>query len=152
MDAVFLATLEDGDVMTHEQLRQRLAYPLDIKVLLTKYRIRQWAAYHCRRVYVSVSGKDSRILLHLVRQDYPETPGVFCDTGLEFPEIRAFWRTQENIVIVRPHLNFRQVLERYGYPVVSKEVSQKVAEIRGTQSSKLRLKRLHGDKKGVANY
>jgi 3'-phosphoadenosine 5'-phosphosulfate sulfotransferase (PAPS reductase)/FAD synthetase len=30
------------------------------------------------------------VLLHLVREDYPNVPAVFVDTGLEYPEIREF--------------------------------------------------------------
>lgn len=131
-----------------EQLRQRQAYPLDIKILMSKYRIRQWHAYHCGKVYVSLSGKDSRVLLHLVRQEYPDVPAVFCNTGLEFPEIVAFNKSLENVTFIRPEMSFKQVIERYGYPVISKEVAEKISEIRLTHSEKLRLKRLYGDENG----
>jgi 3'-phosphoadenosine 5'-phosphosulfate sulfotransferase (PAPS reductase)/FAD synthetase len=40
------------------------------------------------------------------------------------------------------------VLEHYGYPVISKEVSQKIHEMRNTNSEKLYNKRLNGDDKG----
>ncbi len=134
--------------MDIRQLRRRQAYPLDVKVLLTKYRIRQWWAHHSGKVYVSVSGKDSRVLLILVRSEYPDVPAVFCDTGMEFPEIRKFWKTQENVIVLRPKMNFRQVIEKFGYPVISKEVAQKVDEIRTTKSQTLKKKRLYGDGNG----
>lgn len=83
------------------------------------------------RVYVSFSGgKDSTVLLDLVRQEFPEVPAVFVDTGLEFPEIRNFVKLFENVEWVKPKKNFKQVVLEYGYPMISKEVSQNVWEVR----------------------
>lgn len=100
--------------------------PLSIKIRMTKQRIRDWInAYGEDGVYVSFSGgKDSTVLLDLVRQDYPNVPGVFVDTGLEFPEIREFVRQHDNIEWVKPKMNFKAVIQKYGYPFISKEVSE----------------------------
>ena len=40
-------------------------------------------------------GKDSTVLLHLVRSIYPDVPAVFVDTGLEYPEIREFVKSSD---------------------------------------------------------
>ena len=49
---------------------------------------------------------------------------VFLDTSLEFPELREFVSTFDNVEFLKPPMNFRQVIEKYGYPVISKEVSE----------------------------
>ena len=116
---------------TLQELQQWQALPLNIKVLMTKDRIRNWIhTYGEDGVYVSFSGgKDSTVLLNLVRQDYPNVPAVFVDTGLEYPEIREFVKTFDNVEWLRPKMNFRKVIETYGYPFISKEISRKFYEL-----------------------
>jgi 3'-phosphoadenosine 5'-phosphosulfate sulfotransferase (PAPS reductase)/FAD synthetase len=91
----------------------------------------EWYHRNDGRVFVSFSGgKDSTVLLHLVRQQFPEVPAVFINTGLEYPEVVAHVKTVENVTVIRPKMNFRAVLEKYGYPVVSKDVALTVAGYR----------------------
>ena len=109
-------------------LWQMQSLPLEAKIRMTKYRIRQWVEYYGEDgVYVSFSGgKDSTVLLDLVRQMYSNVTAVFVDTSLEYPEIREFVKTFSNVVWLKPKKNFKQVITEYGYPFISKEVSDKV--------------------------
>jgi 3'-phosphoadenosine 5'-phosphosulfate sulfotransferase (PAPS reductase)/FAD synthetase len=114
---------------TIEHLRELQALPLSLKVRLTQQRIREWVNhYGTDGVYVSFSGgKDSTVLLHIVRGMYGDKiPGVFVDTGLEYPEIRDFVKTYENIVWLKPKKNFRDIIKDYGYPFIGKEVAERV--------------------------
>lgn len=115
-------------VRTIQGLQSMQAAPLSVKVKMTQIRIREWVGTYGRDgVYVSFSGgKDSTVLLTIVREMYPDIPAVFVDTGLEYPEIRDFVKTWDNVEWLKPKLTFKQVLERYGYPFISKEVSEKV--------------------------
>ena len=115
-------------IHTIEELKLKQALPLDIKIKMSKARIRAWIdEFGEDGVYISFSGgKDSTVLLDLVREDYPNVRAVFVDTGLEYPEIRDFVKTFDNIDIVRPKMNFKQVINTYGYPFISKEVSKTV--------------------------
>ena len=111
---------------TINDLRQMQAMPLPVKIGLTQTRIRAWVnEFGVDGVYVSFSGgKDSTVLLNIVREIYPNVTAMFCDTGLEYPEIREFVKTFDNVDWVKPKMNFRQVIEKYGYPMISKEVSE----------------------------
>ena len=132
------------------QLAQYQALPLSAKVKLSKKRIEQWLDHWDDQCYVAFSGgKDSTVLLDLVWSVNPNIPAVFVDTGLEYPEIREFVKSFGNVVTwLKPKMRFDQVIEKYGYPVVSKDCAQKIHEVRTTKSDKLKNKRLFGDDKG----
>lgn len=68
-------------------------------------------------------GKDSTVLLDLVRRIYPEVPGCFYDTGLEFPELREFVKTIDNIVWLKPRKSFIEILTDVGYPIGTKRTA-----------------------------
>ena len=129
---------------TKEELMQWQALPLSVKVRMTKHRIRDWVDYYGEDgVYVSFSGgKDSTVLLDLVRQDYPNVGAVYVDTGLEYPEIREFVKTFENVTWIKPKLTFKEVINTYGYPMISKEVSECVQGARRYLTSLLEQERL----------
>jgi hypothetical protein len=55
---------------------------------------------------------------------YPNVKAVFVDTGLEYPEIRQFVKTFDNVDWIKPKMNFKAVIQKYGYPFISKEVSE----------------------------
>lgn len=78
--------------MTHtlQELKIRQALPLEVKINMTKIRLREWVNYYgLDGVYISFSGgKDSTVLLHIARSIYPDIKACFVDTGLEYPEIR----------------------------------------------------------------
>lgn len=109
------------------ELKQMQSLPLGIKIRMTKERIEQWYNYWDGMVYVSFSGgKDSTVLKHIVDSMYDDVPAVFVNTGLEYPEIQKFAMSQKNVVTVRPEMRFDEVIKKYGYPVVSKEIAEKV--------------------------
>lgn len=109
-----------------EDLRQKQSLPLQAKVLMSKRRIQQWYDHWDGNVYISFSGgKDSTVLAHLVHEYYPDVPLVFSNTGLEYPEIQSFARKM-GATFIRPNLQFSEVISMYGYPIISKEVSEAI--------------------------
>ena len=117
---------------TAEELRILQAYPLDLKVKKTQLRIREWVNYYgAENCAVSFSGgKDSTVLLHIVRELYPDIEAVFCNTGLEYPQVQKFAKSFENVTVLTPKMNFKEVITKYGYPFISKEVAERVHNAR----------------------
>ena len=113
---------------TMSDLYQMQSLPLSAKVKMTERRIDDWVnRFGEDGVYVSFSGgKDSTVLLDLVRRVYPDVKGAFSDTGLEYPEIREFVKSFDNIDWLKPKKNLVQIITEYGYPIISKEVSENI--------------------------
>jgi len=128
-----------------EKIKRLQNLPLYDKIELSLILITKWYEAWDKDVYVSFSGgKDSTVLLNLARIVDPNIKAIFCNTGLEYPEILKFVRKCDNVTWVKPTKTFKEVIEHYGYPVVSKDVAQKLMEMRTTKSKKLYNKRLLG--------
>ena len=118
-------------------------------MVLTEVRIREWYDHWDGDIYVSFSGgKDSTVLLHIARSIFPSISAMFVDTGLEYPEIREFVSTIENVTKVKPEMPFKQVIEKYGYPIISKEQAQYIRQYRTQKSEKTKDTRWNGNKYG----
>ena len=125
---------------TKADLKQMQSLPLSAKILMTKRRIKDWYDYYDGQVYVSFSGgKDSTVLLHIAREVYSDIEAVFVNTGLEYPEIQKFVKTFDNVTIIRPKMRFDEVIKKYGYPLISKSVSNCVRGARMGQQSRINL-------------
>jgi len=130
-----------------DYLIQKQSLPLEAKIVFTEKRIREFFERTEDMAYISFSGGlDSTVLLDLVRNIYPSTPAVFVDTGLEYPEIRDFVKTKEDITWVKPKKSFKTILDEYGYPIITKEQSEYIDEYRNTKSDKLKDIRWNGNK------
>ncbi len=122
-------------LVASDGMKQRQSLPLDAKVIMTKRRIKDWYNHFDGEVYISFSGgKDSTVLADIVWSMYPDVPALFSNTGLEYPEIVAFVTNLKNqgrpIIITRPKRTFRDVIQREGYPLVSKKVAEMIDRLR----------------------
>lgn len=106
---------------TMQELYQWQALPLNIKVLMTAERVRSWVdEFGEDGVYLSFSaGKDSTVLGHIIREvcGYKNIPFVFVDVPTQYPELKEFAQTFDNLVILKPKISFAQndgVLNMYG--------------------------------------
>ena len=129
---------------TRDDLKVMQAWPLERKIRVSQTRIYEWYTKHDGLVFLSFSGgKDSTVLLDLARRVCADIPAVFVDTGLEYPELREFVKTVPDVTWLHPKHPFFEIIEKYGYPVISKEVSNVIEGARKGQT--YRTKRLNGE-------
>ncbi len=118
-----------------KRLEELRALPLERKIQISQARIIEWYNHYHGNVVVSFSGgKDSTVLLHLVRSIFPDVKAVFSNTGLEYPEIQKHVMSVENVDIVRPTMRFDEVISTYGYPLIGKEVAEAIYYARRIRS------------------
>lgn len=136
--------------MTLKELRERQSWPLSHKIDHSLGVIDQFISRLDGKVYVAFSGgKDSTVLLDLCRIIKPDIKAVFCNTGNEYPDIVKFVRELKstdgyNIEIIYPKIKPNVVFDKYGFPIISKETSRCIYDIKYSKSEKLRNYRLNG--------
>ena len=150
--------LQDELKLNEWQFSQRKYLPYEMKVKLAETRIQEWYENWYGDVYLSYSGGlDSTALLYMIRMVLgDEIPAVFSNTGLEFPEIvRHARRASGNFVEIYPRWKsgkrayFSEVVDKYGFPIASKETASKVSKLRhGNLSDRYRNYLLYGDERG----
>lgn len=85
-------------------------------------------------------GRDSEVLSHLIAHVWKKRIlHIFSNTTCEYPE--TLQRIQEkfkeediDIVMVSPDMSFSQVVKRYGFPMISKNISKSIRIYRRTKS------------------
>ena len=153
-----------------EELKLFQSFPLDVKMGKTALRIRELAEHD---FYVSFSGgKDSEVAVDFVARTLSEI-GIQqmyvanVNTGLEYLSVQRFCKPFCEMVSKKygikiildtlyPKITFKAVLEKYGYPIISKEVAQCIFEARkgianGDGTYSYRIQKLNGtykDKNG----
>lgn len=127
-----------------QTLLQRMSLPFEAKLAMTIKRIRDWYDYWDGDVFVGFSGgKDSTVLLHIVRSIYKDVPGVFSNTGLEMPEIRHFVDKQENVIRVVPEKTFNRVIKEDGFALGSKQIAKGIRVLKeGPENGRENMYRL----------
>lgn len=127
-----------------KKLRRRKAWTLEHKIEHANRLIARVLRNHKHPIVCWSGGKDSTVLLHLVLQQAPKIQIIFNDTGVEFPETRAYvdlisrrWRIRRQLHIARPKKGetFWEITKEHGWPLMGKEQSANI------ESARRRLKK-----------
>lgn len=100
-----------------------------------------------RAVVAWSGGKDSTVLLHLIRQFAPRIPVIWNNTGVEFPETWPFikhlteeWELELHVAKPEPGITFWWCVEKYGWPLFSKDIRRSTDHHVGRRISKRKEK------------
>jgi 3'-phosphoadenosine 5'-phosphosulfate sulfotransferase (PAPS reductase)/FAD synthetase len=112
-------------VYTYEDLKRLQALDLDAKIDWARQRIITALGTLKRPSLAFSAGKDSTVLLHLLRQYTPDIDVIYGNTGIEFPECVKFarWLRDEwhlNYHEAKPEHTFWWVVDNYGWPLLGK--------------------------------
>ncbi|GHT39156.1 hypothetical protein FACS189437_01730 [Bacteroidia bacterium] len=137
--------------MTYEELKYRQGWTLEQKIDHSVGVVSAFLAKTNGNAYISYSGgKDSGTMLDIIRRFVDKNiPAVFCNTGNEYTEVVKFVRQTDNLITIRPEIHIKQLIEKYGFPLISKEQSQYIRQAKHTNSEKLRNIRLNGSINGI---
>ena len=127
-----------------QKLKQMQSLPLEQKITYSKSRIKEFLEKMDNCIVSFSGGVDSLVLLNIAREVEPTIKGVFCNTGLEYPDIVKFVKTIPNVDIIKPKMTYKQVIEKYGYPFPSKAVAMQIYEVKNTKTESLKTLRLTG--------
>ncbi|WP_285055173.1 phosphoadenosine phosphosulfate reductase family protein [Pedobacter ginsengisoli] len=137
--------------VTPQELAIRLYWPLDLKIKWAVNRIAEFMIEVDGEVYNCFSGgKDSRTVLDLIEGIYDgrykhhlpthiyqkvishqKPPNIFCNTGLEFPEIVTYVKSFDRVRILKPKMGFTKVIKEVGVAVGSKKIAMMIRRLKG---------------------
>ncbi|MFN0254488.1 phosphoadenosine phosphosulfate reductase domain-containing protein [Pedobacter ureilyticus] len=136
--------------VTPEELKIRLNWPLQLKIKWAVNRIAEFVIELDGEVYNTFSGgKDSRTVKDIIDKiwdgtfadflpkhiyvklmKYPKPNDVFCNTGLEFPEIVKYVKCFDGVTILKPIMGFTRVIREVGVAIGSKKIAMMVKRLR----------------------
>lgn len=131
------------------QLRNYQAMPLGAKIRRSEMLIRQALEHFDDMLYIALSGgKDSCVLADIVWSIDKTIPAIFCDTGNELDSVVAHIGKMINdglpITIIKPKMTFDEVIKKYGYPVLSKNITMGIDRFIKTKSMRQKILRAFG--------
>lgn len=144
-----------GYLISKEELVRRQSLPLEEKI---RWCIEKYIDYvdNFKDVYLAFSGgKDSQVLRDIVHRLHKgemdqylfdeyrvlykmiikcktPPPDVFCNTGLEFPEIVAHAKKiSDELVVLKPKIGFVRFISEVGVAVGSKQIAMQIRRLKG---------------------
>lgn len=119
--------------MNKEEFESYIELSLDKKILLSKKIIKEFIQENNKyQMYISCSfGKDSLVLVDLVRDVCPEIPIVYINTGLEHESCVSLSKEYDNVYTIKPKKTMKEIIEKYGYITpYGKEISGAIEQVR----------------------
>lgn len=136
------------DKISKELVRERMAYPYEIKVRMTERRLSEFITYYGESgVAVSISGGlDSTAAMHFIHARYPRVEavsvlGIECRDNIKMVmKIRDEWGVKVNTAA--PKMTQEAVIKEFGYPIVSKRAAKSLSYLQNPTEENANSRRL----------
>lgn len=139
--------------ISKEQLKEYQSMTLDDKIKLSYDIIKEFYENIDDKNSIIISssfGKDSVVMIDLVRKLYPEIPIGYVNTGVEHPSSVELSKKYDNVLEIQPKKSIKEVIDEYGYMLpLGKEKTNTIALCRKNlyegNFNTLRLKKMRGE-------
>lgn len=116
--------------ITDVELKERLSWTFEQKEFHLLDVVSVFLHYYPNAVAMFSGGIDSTMLLHAMRRIKADVVGKFGNTTNEFADILRFVKQTPNIEIVNPKINFKECIEKFGFPLISKKNARMINDCR----------------------
>lgn len=125
-------------------LMQRQSLPLEKKIQKSIIEIEKFYQQHDGNVYISTGGSDSAVVRWLSRQSL-ETENIecVCVASVE-PKGNIRHNLKRGDTLLKSVVSKRDIITRYGYPLIGKEVSRKIYQYIHTKNEWVKDRKLNG--------
>lgn len=133
MDSIDKIQRESEKQIRIQMMDELLKQPLEEKEERSNANVNEFVGIlGLDNVVVSTSGgKDSAVLSKLCKKLHPDIKHVMFDTSLEYKATIELAKKQ-GAKIIPPHTGWVKSCDEHGYPIVSKNVSRRVGDIKKT--------------------
>lgn len=151
-----MSSFNFNPTVTEYQLEEYLNYSLEDKIELSNTIIEEFTNENpVEEMFISSSfGKDSVVLIDLIRKKYPDMLIVYCDTGIEPPSCVELAETYGNVKILYPKKDIEQITHEYGYMIPQgKDKANAIEQVRRNLHDEKydtwRVKQMRGERQGA---
>jgi len=116
--------------ISNKELNDRINWTLSQKIDHSLYIIDSFFSMYPNSTIAFSGGIDSVVMLHLIRMINKNKKAVFSNTTNEFSEILKFVKNTDNVKIVKPDITFTEVINKYGFPLISKITARMIWDLR----------------------
>lgn len=124
--------------MTPHEFMQKQSLPYEAKINhagIRAHEFQDWAIEHDRNICISIGGLDSITLYYFLKSIGIDATPVSVSV-LEDKSIQKIHRQIPGMVFVKPYKSKVQVLQEYGFPVISKEKASKIEHLQKPDNPK----------------
>lgn len=111
--------------LEYNEIRYRMALPYEIKLAMTRNRLRDYINYYGedKAVLCFSGGLDSTVALHFIRNycGYKNVKAVSV-IGIECKQNIELIMKTENVEIAKVRYSQQEIIEKFGTPIISKQV------------------------------